>query len=439
MPNPPFSGSGNDLVLPIDPTTYVTDIEGNFGKLKQEIIDLHNRAAPSSAGGIFGTGQLELNGNFQITRWLDQKAVNFPAPGPSNIRVATPNYANLPTGAALGHAGTTHTYHPTRMAGWFIAQDMLSTGFGVEDVLDGNRYLKLGFAALTRVNNIANEDWPALYQPVSVHAPRDRWAGKSITISIKYNSNIANFGKLYAVWGGGTNGRVELLDTQILNAGTDVIAQLTLIPDVDATFLEFGILFTTPSAFDLTIKSFYMSDDSRRADPLKPEFAQEVVDLISRYYVQTWEFEQGQFVLDLLGGSSSYSSNYTFPVCAGHIAMPQGVPFQDPVAISDRHPGGSLYAEEYILESLASASGIGGMPQWDSVTDSVVIIVKHDEREAITGAPSIGIDGRNNVGLFRSGIQYFYVPNAAIQDRGIAPTVPIQGWGEVLANYTPIF
>jgi len=140
MPNPPFAGAGNALNLPIDPNTYVSDINDNFTKLQQEVIDLHNRASSITSGisGLFGNGQLELNGDFQITRWLHAKAAIYTIPA-FTYRAATANYANLVTGATLGYAGTTYTYHPTVMAGWFIANEMLTQPFGAEDILLDSR------------------------------------------------------------------------------------------------------------------------------------------------------------------------------------------------------------------------------------------------------------------------------------------------------------
>lgn len=54
--DPPFSGPGNDLNLPINPADYVNDIEDNFAKCKDEIIGLNtkidNRTGPSAVSYI---------------------------------------------------------------------------------------------------------------------------------------------------------------------------------------------------------------------------------------------------------------------------------------------------------------------------------------------------------------------------------------------------
>lgn len=54
--DPPFSGPGNDLVIPITPSDYVTDIEDNFTKCKDEIIGVDTRlkaaTGPSAASFI---------------------------------------------------------------------------------------------------------------------------------------------------------------------------------------------------------------------------------------------------------------------------------------------------------------------------------------------------------------------------------------------------
>jgi len=440
MPNPPFSGSGNDLDLPIDPAAYVTEIEGNFTKCKQEIIDLHNRTTniTNTVSGLFGNGQLELNGDMQISRWLHLKASAYTIPGPGNVRAATTNFANLPSGTSLGYAGTTYTYHPTIMAGWFIANEMLTSDFGDEDVLLGNKSLRLQFAAAARTKNVANEDWPALYQPISAHCPVDRFAGKALTISIKYDCDINNSGNLYAVWDGGANGRVEMVDTNDLSSGTDQVAQMSITPDADATYFEIGVLYKNTSSFIMTVHSIYCSDVAARvASSNSYQFTEAIRDLTERYYVQTWEFIHDQFAYDLIAASTIYAA-YALPSQLGSLPMPQGCPFQHPTN-NPGHPTGTLYAHEFACESMASVGGVAGIPQWDSVLDTVNLVPDLHYREVNTGVPSLAADKRSNVGCFRSDLQVFYIPNAAVMAAGIIPMVPIMGWGEVIALYPPLF
>jgi len=442
MPNPPFSGAGNDLELPIDPSAYVTDIEGNFEKLRTEVNDLHNRASASASGvaGLFGNGQLELNGDFQDQRWLHLKALLYLESG-DLARVATSNYSNLPTGATLGYSGTTYTYQPTVAAGWYVASEMLNVGkpFGQWDAAQDYRYLKLEFVAAARTEDIANEDWPALYQPVSAHCPPSRFAGRALTMSMVYDCSINNPGKMYVAWDGGVNGRVVIESSTDLAAGADQTAALTATPDADATYLEMGIKFTNSAAFDFVAKKIYLSDNSRKADDAGIQFHEAVRSLVQRYYVQTWEFIHDQVVRDS-GINASFWTPFSAALQVGvSIPMPMQAAFLDP-QYNEGHPTGqaSIYAHEYIIESVSNMA-LGSLVKFDRVADSVQAFSHTQYVEVNTGAPAIAVDGRDNVGTLGCYAQCRYAHSAAMEADGLITPVAMIGWGEIIAMYPPLF
>jgi hypothetical protein len=81
--DPPFSGVGNDLTLPITPATYVADIEDNFAKCKDEIIGLNtkidNRTGPTA------TSYIEVQDEGVVVAQSPFSKLNFVGPNVSAV------------------------------------------------------------------------------------------------------------------------------------------------------------------------------------------------------------------------------------------------------------------------------------------------------------------------------------------------------------------
>lgn len=275
MPIPPFSGVGNDLILPIVPANYVLDIEDNFDKCRANIIDLYNfTAAALGPGSSFSpfleNGQLEVNGNFILHRRMHEvsRTVVTPLNGGFSRNA---DYTAVVLGAALPLIGAgTYRYQPTICPGWYAPRNLMPVFVGASAAsfgsvpLTGNgmSFLIPAGARLFNVNDEA-----VFFQPVSVHNSRDKWVGRPIRIQIQYetNSAVATPPQLYAAWDV-AGIRTFSAFTPLPNTGLGTVNTVTLdvTPDIAANFFEVGVRINDPLAHTFIFRRVVVSSNSQR-------------------------------------------------------------------------------------------------------------------------------------------------------------------------------
>lgn len=275
MPIPPFSGVGNDLILPIVPANYVLDIEGNFDKCRDNIIDLYNYVAAalgpgSSFNPFLENGQLEVNGNFVLHRRMHEvsRTVVTPVNGAFSRNA---DYAAVVTGAALPLIGVgTYRYQPTICPGWFAPRNLMpvfggpsASSFGSVPLTgEGMSFL---IPAGARLFNASDE--AVFFQPVSAHNSRDKWAGRPIRIQIQYetDSAVSTPPQLYAAWDvAGIRTFSALATLPTTGLGTVNTVTLDVTPDIAANFFEVGVRINDPLAHTFIFKRVTVSSNPAR-------------------------------------------------------------------------------------------------------------------------------------------------------------------------------
>lgn len=275
MPIPPFSGVGNDLILPIVPANYVLDIEGNFDKCRDNIIDLYNYVAAalgpgSSFNPFLENGQLEVNGNFVLHRRMHEvsRTVVTPVNGAFSRNA---DYAAVVTGAALPLIGVgTYRYQPTICPGWFAPRNLMpvfggpsASSFGSVPLTgEGMSFL---IPAGARLFNASDE--AVFFQPVSAHNSRDKWAGRPIRIQIQYetDSAVSTPPQLYAAWDvAGIRTFSALATLPTTGLGTVNTVTLDVTPDIAANFFEVGVRINDPLAHTFIFRRVTVSSNPAR-------------------------------------------------------------------------------------------------------------------------------------------------------------------------------
>lgn len=353
MPDPTIN---NPVIVPINANNYVSNIETNFSRLQANLSNIYSQVATATngAGTSDMTGVLEVNGHFNIVRWLDEFATSTPVTG--DDEAATGTYADLPTGSGLGFSGTTYTYHPSRACGWFIAQELLTGGFGTH-APDG---IVLDIDAGTRTEDLGNDDWPAFYQPCA-HLRPDLFAGRTVTAVIKYDTTRTTgfMGRLYIAWSGPSGrGFTEVP----LAHGLSRVLSVTATPPSNATHLEFGVVFDDPLAFEVKIEFCILTNSPGRTQQLVRKPIPLAVD---RTMVELWYSVSGSGVT--CGGAATAS-----PVYSGGTSMTQTLPtagrINDPASAGQfQWPNASMYSVDAFVSVAASPV------QWERTTDNVVV------------------------------------------------------------------
>jgi len=453
MASPPFSGQ--DYILPITPSNYVNDIEGNFSLTRTEILNLYaaiQSGTPDSS--LFGAGILEVNGHFQLTRILN-KLPQYISPAATD-RVWSTNFFNLEDGNTLGYAGTNYTYHPTQALGWYIAYELLlgSTHFGDFTGTDEDIFT-LYFDAGTRYRNPVTEDLPVFYQPVSYHLPRHRWAGKALTMKLKYRCNASQAAKLYGTWSGGANGwQKEDSGTQYLEdtGGAWRTIELGIQPDDDALYFEFGIDVQTTNAFTLDIEYFILTDNPNRyagGEKSASMLAQQVC-MGQRYYGQysavrtvgsflvnpTVIVDTGaqiQDIMPFLHNQQMLAPGETTPIFAMKY-------FDDP----DLWPLAETYSKEVLLwpTVISPVPGITALHDlWHRVNNTAAVSVRprlHSVSDPGAYNPTLDEDMRQWYAAVGWEVYFYYVTDAT-DIRKLIPCCPSAGMAEAINNFPPLF
>lgn len=275
MPIPPFSGVGNDLILPIVPANYVLDIENNFDKCRDNIIDLYNYTAAalgpgSSFNPLLENGQLEVNGNFILHRRMHEvsRTVITPLNGQYSRNA---DYAAVAAGVGIGLIGVgVYSYHPTMCPGWYGPLQLMPAnggpavnGFGA--VPAAGEGLQIAIPAGARLFNASDE--AVFFQPVSVHNTREKWAGRPIRIQIQYetNSAVATPPQLYAAWDvAGIRTLSSFATLPTTGLGTVNTVTLDVTPDIAANYFEVGVRINDPLAHTFIFRRVTVSSNPAR-------------------------------------------------------------------------------------------------------------------------------------------------------------------------------
>ncbi len=384
--DPPFSGVGNDLVLPITPGDYVNEIEDNFTKVKDEVIGLNskidNRTGPASAIDPFlEAGQLEVNGHFRAHRRMHEVSRTLVIAPDTNF-ARDPSYNNLPTGATLGIIGAgVYTYHPTICPGWFAPIELMpasggaaADGYG-EDPVSGGFGMQINVPAGARIFDGSDE--AVIFQPLSINTPLEKWRNRSIRYQIRYECDAAAGGEpeMYAAFD--VAGVRTVVTKPLLSTpgalGTKLTENFDFVPDNTATMLEIGIRIKDPLAHTFIFRQVTVSSNPTRglANVFPGHlFAEQL--LVETSYFRNFGGCQGAdptSALAVVTLGASYEK---------HIPMDNRRPVTDPLAWINQTRwsagNGAVYAKPLLLENIAPVTG----STWLEVADGVSCAIRED-------------------------------------------------------------
>lgn len=204
MPNPPFSGVGNDLdnaaadYSPAAGGNYVTTIPSNFAKMRTEVLGLHSRLLNVEAVGANNSNMLMrvagVNEFFQVRRTGPAVFAQYPAGPASRHRTGASAVEGVFTGARLAPlGGGTFNYIPSLWSGWMMAQDVFtdagqavpgSPGRGMRVTFNGS----VAYANDTGTPFLAagGGDVPALYQVLTRQLPIEAFQNRSLHVRMRY-------------------------------------------------------------------------------------------------------------------------------------------------------------------------------------------------------------------------------------------------------------
>lgn len=446
MATEPFSGQ--DYELPITSENYVSEIQGNFALTKTEMRSLFAQISSGQVdASFFDAGILEMNGHFQLTRLLNKLVPHVgPFPLVPQDVISTTNFEFLDDGDTLGYAGTKYTYHPSQAVGWYFAKELVAgdTDFG-EYVGDDEDIFKLTAKNDARVDDPTIEDRPVLYQPVSVHLPRHRWADKNLTIKLKYKCGTLQGARIYVVWSGGVNGRVKQVDTAFLQdtLGNFDLLQLPFKPDADAQYLEFGIEFISPNPVAVEMEYFIMTDNPNRyAGGVKTAAMLALqVGMGQRYYCQYNTIKTtGGYVYnsaDILATGVDVQDAMPLrcnqpmivPGAASHYTSPVLWPLAD------------YYSKEAFCQASAGHSAFEtpiAQHKWQRTADNVSVWLNPSYHSVNIASALLSEDMRQHYAVISWDVLLHYTTSAT-NIRRMIPVAPSTGFAEVVNNFPPLF
>lgn len=206
MPNPPFSGAGNDLqnaAADYENGAYVTVIPGNFAKTKTEILGLHSRLVNVEAVGANNSNMLMrvagINEFFQVRRNGPALFAQYPSGPATRFRLGASNVEGAFTGARIAPVGAnTYNYIPSLWSGWMMAQDVF-TDAGQDVPSSPGRGMRLTFkGTVTYANDtgtpfaaVNGGDVPAFYQVLTRNLPIESFQGRALHIRMRYKHAFA--------------------------------------------------------------------------------------------------------------------------------------------------------------------------------------------------------------------------------------------------------
>jgi hypothetical protein len=121
--DPPFSGVGNDLVLPITPGDYVNEIQDNFAKCKDEIIGVDTRL--KAATGPSASSFIEVQKNGVVVPQSPFKILNFRGSGVNAVDISADQVdLTIETGTLVNqvaHGFIVRDVLRATAAGWVLA------------------------------------------------------------------------------------------------------------------------------------------------------------------------------------------------------------------------------------------------------------------------------------------------------------------------------
>lgn len=409
----PFSGV-NDLAtawgtLDGSPAgTFRSTISGNFGKIRTEVIGLHNRLL--SVEGALGVGsatrggRVSLNSHFQVKR---SGVAFFAVNTPLATRVTQNRNAFVPLGYTAGRlnpGGAAHyNYIHLAAAGWMGALQALDDEIGVPLSADAQMGVQLRFKSPTGgyFNTMqpgvgagyligAAGDLPGVYQVLTRHVPVERLRGQALSLRLRYAHAAAIptgcAYNLFISWSDGAR-RYDAYSPALSQATTpsDVLfstASVTsvfpggLIPQT-ATSVEIGIVLGTHSGA--------FSDDIWDVHHLIAEVGQPGADVAPDPYATDWTgaamfYSQG-LGPDLTGTDQEGASLH--PLIAAGAAQPtmaQAPFFQArypwPLCMPWRKAAAALVPQARVLEVVgACADSAGFNPSMGGPNETFVITV----------------------------------------------------------------
>lgn len=434
MPTPLVGA--NALANPIDAGNYVNDINGNFTKITSAMQAIYSEfSSATNVQDLNHPPTLEVNGDFRITRWLNllSKAQSFPL---ASGLVATSGFQNLGTGGLTGVVGSGGTeYVPTQFVGWFIQKDLLAAA-GTPGTQDSGDYsASFAFSSGTRTVDLPNEELPVIFQPVSFHAPPEMWAGKTITISIRYTTIESGWGRLYAAWNDTVSGetRVEEQSVTTFANGTEVTEVLTVVPSENATYFEIGVLLESANSFALKIHSLYASaNPRRRADSPAPSLLPYTAAVAERYYCHAWQHAQRSL---MVSSSNDMMSSSNPPDVYAEIPSPKLFQRADVDTIGWPSGARAIYSLDLMAEGVADPTLGVTFESADSPTLTTEML-QFDSGGL--GTPSWTADGTENYALSRPvGVLQYECVTANLHE--LVPCCQFNAWGEISNAFMPLF
>lgn len=420
----PLTGNEELVAIPKDSTTYPQDLFNNFTKIQNAIRNNYNLAT-ASASGNFDAGILEVNGTFQLNRVMHRLSATYL---PGDAGAGSTNYNDLGAGTGLGFqsASTLTTYHPTEFTGWYAAKEILTT-WGARNALDPTKVI-FSIPAATRVKDIANGDWPAIYQPVSVHLPKERWVGQTLTIELRVKTDEATAARLYAAWkdsAGGTRTVSEAASSFGSTGGNFINVQHTFSPAADANFLEFGILIESANAHTLEVEYCILTDNSGRLGNGAHPAIERIRGLAARAYV---DHEQFQCLTHGVSSSNGYDIS--------DLVQAQ-LPSQNMFDLSASSPEiwleGSLYSHDALAVYVAALNGA----ILHTTNDAVLFAEANRVFETAVGlGVNLAADGEE-YGLETTSLMLNYTIGTA-DIRDVIAHAPFEGYVERVLMYPPL-
>lgn len=390
MPIPPFSGAGNDLILPIVPANYVLDIEGNFDKCRENIRDLYSYVVNVTGPGagfnpLTENGQLEVNGNFLLHRRMQEVSRTLVTPVNGNYS-RNADYAAVAAGATLGIVGLgTYRYSPTVCPGWYAPLQLMPAnggavvnGFGDEPT-SGGTGMQIDIPAGARLFGVSDE--AVIFQPISAHNELEKWQGRPITVQIDYETDAAlgSEAELYAAWdvlGVRTVAPAQIVTLPRTGLGVRNVVTLSVTPDAAATYFEIGVRVNDPAAHTFIFRRCIVSSNpSRGIANAYPGMTPVEQLLIEQVYFRSISGRVGtdyvQVVADLLIGGTlevRHSVDNRRPVLAATSLTGLG-----------RWSGGNaaLYAKPIIIRQDAPVSGVLRMEAANAVTADIELVASN--------------------------------------------------------------
>lgn len=390
MPIPPFSGAGNDLILPIVPASYVLDIEGNFDKCRENIRDLYNYTVNVTGPGasfnpLLENGQLEVNGNFVLHRRMQEVARTLVTPVNGNY-ARNVDYGATISGITLGIVGLgTYRYSPTVCPGWYAPRQLMpvsvapaANGYGDEPT-SGGLGMQIDIPAGARL--FGGSDEAVIFQPISVHNEPEKWQGRPITVQIDYETDAAlGFeAELYAAWdvlGVRTVAPAQIVTLPSTGLGVRNTVTLSVSPDAAATFFEIGVRINDPAAHTFIFRRCIVSSNPARGIAnAYPGMTPVEQLLIERHYFRALDGREG---CDFMPAVATMLVGALLEVRHAADNKRPVLPATSIVGLGRWSAGNAaLYAKPIIIRQDAPVSGVLRMETTDAVTADIELLASN--------------------------------------------------------------